>query len=238
MIMSDKTVQYLRDYQAPTFQILATNLTFDIQHDATLVTNVMLIKRVDPTAKTSLVLDGQAQTLIEVKCNQQVVTDYEVTDVSLTLHNLPAECELTIITRNHPAQNTSLAGLYQSGDLLCTQCESHGFQKITYYLDRPDVLSSFTTTLIADKTDFPVLLSNGDKVNQKQLEDNRHQVTWHDPHLKPCYLFALVAGKLFLNRDHFITQSGRKVALEIYARQADIDKTDHAMQCLKDAMKW
>ena len=236
--MSTKTVHYLKDYQAPEFHILTTHLTFDIQADATTVTNDMQIKRVSAGSQSSLVLDGQAQKLIEVRCNDEIMTDYVLTEHTLTLTDLPDQCHLTIVSQNYPAQNTSLAGLYQSGDLLCTQCESHGFQKITYYLDRPDVLSSFTTTIIADKTYFPVLLSNGDKVSQKQLADNRHQVTWHDPHLKPCYLFALVAGKLFLNRDHFITQSGRKVALEIYARQGDIDKTDHAMQCLKDAMKW
>src|SRR5690606_21797308 len=138
----------------------------------------------------------------------------------------------------HPETNTALEGLYASGDGYCTQCEAEGFRRITWFLDRPDVLARYTTTIEADKERFPTLLANGNPIAAGELPGGRHYVTWEDPHKKPCYLFALVAGDLQYIEEHYRTIEGRDVTLRIYTSAANIDKCDHAMRSLIRAMQW
>jgi aminopeptidase N len=142
--------------------------------------------------------------------------DYSLTVDKLIIHNAPESCVLTIEVLTKPKENTTLDGLYPSGDFLLTQCEAEGFRKITYFPDRPDVMTRFEVTITADAKRYPVLLSNGNAVNSGELEDGRHWVCWNDPHAKPSYLFALVAGDLAYIEDHFITGSGRNVTLRVY----------------------
>ena len=167
--------------------------------------------------------------------------DYQVDDESLTLTNLADEFTLEIVTKIYPHKNKSLEGLYQSSGNFCTQCEAQGFSKITYFLDRPDVMGKYTTTIRADKSKYPVLLSNGNLIDSgdlDELEQNRHFAVWEDPFKKPAYLFALVAGDLEHVTDVFITASGKHVKLEIYTEKHNMDKCEHAMQSLKHAMRW
>jgi aminopeptidase N len=180
----------------------------------------------------SLALNGVELELISILLDGDK-PDYELTDEELQLHNLPDEFILEIVNRIHPETNTSLNGLYQSSGNFCTQCEAHGFRQITYYLDRPDVLSVFTTHITADKDKYPVLLSNGNLI-----DDSGSSVTWHDPTPKPCYLFALVAGDFAVLEDNYITLSGRDVALKIYVEHHNIDKTQFAMTSLKRSFAW
>ena len=155
------------------------------------------------------------------------------------LIELGADAEtIEIITEISPATNTELMGLYESGGILCTQCEAEGFRRITFFPDRPDVLSRYKVRMTADKTRYPVLLANGDPVASGNLRDGRHWAEWHDPFPKPCYLFAMVAGDLVVNRDSFVTRSGKAVELGIWVRDGDLPRTDHAMQSLKAAMAW
>ncbi|HJW28238.1 MAG TPA: aminopeptidase N, partial [Saprospiraceae bacterium] len=163
---------------------------------------------------------------------------YEVDSERLTLFAVPERFELEVLTRIRPQENTSLEGLYQSSGNFCTQCEAEGFRKITYFLDRPDVMAVYTTTLTANKSHYPVLLSNGNLIASGELGDGRHWATWHDPFKKPCYLFALVAGHLQRIEDTFTTRSGRQVALHIYVEPHNIDQCGHAMLSLKKAMTW
>ena len=142
------------------------------------------------------------------------------------------------MTNLEPAQNTSLQGLYQSGEGICTQCEAEGFRQITYMLDRPDVLARYTTKITADKTKYPYLLSNGNRIASGELEDGRHWVEWNDPFPKTSYLFALVAGDFDLLQDTFTTKSGREVALELYVDRGNLDRASWAMESLKKSMKW
>ncbi|MGL4458924.1 MAG: aminopeptidase N, partial [Plesiomonas shigelloides] len=175
---------------------------------------------------------------VSVAVNGQPVTDYQQDSHSLTINGLPAECELTIITRFSPAKNTALSGLYQSGEALCTQCEAEGFRRITYFLDRPDVLARYQTKITADKARYPYLLSNGNRVASGELADGRHWMQWSDPFPKPSYLFALVAGDFDVLRDTFTTRSGRDVALELYVDRGNLDRADWAMESLKQSMRW
>ena len=164
--------------------------------------------------------------------------EYEMDTQSLTLHGLPASCVISICTLINPQANTALEGLYRSSGNFCTQCEAEGFRKITYYLDRPDVLTVFDVTIEADAEEYPVMLSNGNLVETTLLDDGRHRVKWHDPHPKPCYLFALVAGQLAVIEDHFKTVSGRQVLLQIYVQQHNIQYCDYAMAALRRSMRW
>ena len=232
---------YLKDYTPPTHLIDKTFLTFELDPVKTTVRSKLEIRQnPEATASASLRLHGQELTLKEVKLNGSVInaSDYTVDDESLELHNVPAAFTLEIVTEIAPEKNTSLEGLYKSRTMYCTQCEAEGFRKITYYLDRPDVLSEFTTTIIADQKRFPVLLSNGNCIDSQNLADGLHSVSWHDPFRKPAYLFALVAGDLSVVEDSFTTCSNREVALKIFVEPKDLDKCDHAMQSLKNSMKW
>ncbi|MBV4457988.1 aminopeptidase N [Pseudomonas sp. COR58] len=233
---------YLKDYQAPEYLIDETHLTFELFEDHSLV-HAQLVMRRNPARGPGLpplVLDGQQLELLSVTLADRELgaADYQLSDSHLTLH--PASETFTVDTsvRIHPESNTALEGLYKSGRMFCTQCEAEGFRKITYYLDRPDVMSKFTTTVVAEQHSYPVLLSNGNPVASGPGEDGRHWATWEDPFMKPAYLFALVAGDLWCVEDSFTTMSQRTVALRIYVEPENIDKCQHAMNSLKKSMRW
>lgn len=235
--MEAKTV-YLKDYQAPHFEVISIHLTFDIQDlDKVVVIQESHLKRVGPG---HLQLNGEGLNLHRLLLNGQAVqpSDYQIHHDVLTLLNCPDDFHLLIETSLNPQANTALSGLYASRTMLCTQCEAEGFRRITYYLDRPDVLTTFTTKIIASKKDFPLLLSNGNKIDEGDLEFNRHYVVWHDPFLKPCYLFALVAGDLAHISDEFVTMSERRVGLDIFVEHGDENYCAFAMQAMKNAMRW
>ncbi len=231
----------LKDYTPPAYLVDSVSMRFDLDEVATVVHSRMrLYANPDAAAGQALRLEGQELSLLAVRLNGRELDacDYQVDDESLTLTSPPAEFELEIVTRIDPTANTALEGLYTSGGNFCSQCEAEGFRKITYYPDRPDVMTVFTTTIVADKAKYPVLLSNGNPIERGGLDDGRHYVTWHDPFPKPCYLFALVAGNLACIEDRFTTLSGREVLLQIYVQHGNEDKTAHAMTSLKKAMAW
>ena len=234
--MQQNTVHYLKDYRAPDFLVHQTDLTFEIYDDYTLVKSRLLVE--PQQTGVPLVLDGSADLLV-LKINGEERADYCLQGERLSIENMPAEVfSLEVETRLKPHENKSLMGLYESGGNFYTQCEPEGFRKITFYPDRPDVMSKFTTTIIADKKRFPVLLSNGNKVDGGALEGGRHWAKWVDPYKKPSYLFALVAGDLALTRDTFVTAGGREVSIEFYTRAEDAGKVGFAVESLKHAMKW
>ena len=233
---------YLKDYQAPEYLIDETHLTFELFDDHSLV-HAQLVMRRNPARGAGLpplVLDGQLLELLSVKLADVDLTssDYELTPDSLTVQPTSETFTLDTSVKIHPETNTALEGLYKSSGMFCTQCEAEGFRKITYYLDRPDVMSTFTTTVIASKQDFPILLSNGNPIEAGPSENGRHWITWEDPFKKPAYLFALVAGDLWCIEDTFVTMTERKVTLRIYVEQENIDKCQHAMDSLKKSMRW
>ncbi|MDH0732104.1 aminopeptidase N [Pseudomonas sichuanensis] len=235
-------VIYLKDYQAPEYLIDETHLTFELFEDHTLV-HAQLVMRRNPERGAGLpplVLDGQQLELLRASLDDQELQagDYQLDDSSLTLQPKTECFTLDTSVKIHPESNTALEGLYKSGKMFCTQCEAEGFRKITYYLDRPDVMSTFTTTVIAEQHRYPVLLSNGNPIGSGPAEDGRHWATWEDPFKKPAYLFALVAGDLWCKEDTFVRQSGRDVTLRIYVEPENLDKCDHAMVSLKKSMRW
>lgn len=236
-MQTEPQAKYRKDYRAPDYTITDVALDFDLSADDTVVTAVSHLVRQSEHAQP-LVLNGEGLTLVSVAVNGQPVTDYQQDSHSLTINGLPAECELTIITRFSPAKNTALSGLYQSSEALCTQCEAEGFRRITYFLDRPDVLARYQTKITADKARYPYLLSNGNRVASGELADGRHWMQWSDPFPKPSYLFALVAGDFDVLRDTFTTRSGRDVALELYVDRGNLDRADWAMESLKQSMRW
>ena len=228
---------YLKDYQPAPFKIDSIDLHFNLGEEQTVVTSTLQIHRISSGV---LRLDGQELELLSIKLNGTELPNdrYTVEPESLTIAELPDNFELQIQTLIRPQLNTSLEGLYKSSGNYCTQCEAEGFRKITYYYDRPDVMSLFTTTIEADKARYPVLLSNGNPIERGDLNDARHWVKWQDPFKKPCYLFALVAGRLECIADTFTTMSGREVKLEIFVESHNIDKCDHAMASLQRSMQW
>lgn len=233
---------HLKDYRAPDYLIDETHLTFELFEDHTLV-HAQLVMRRNPAAGDGLpplVLDGQQLELLDLHLDDVPLAagDYQLTDSHLSLQPTQARFVIDSTVRIHPESNTALEGLYKSGGMFCTQCEAEGFRKITFYLDRPDVMSVFTTTLSADKQAYPILLSNGNPIASGEEEDGRHWATWQDPFKKPAYLFALVAGDLWCIEDSFRTLSGRDVALRIYVEPENIGKLQHAMDSLKKSMKW
>lgn len=234
---------YLKDYQPPEYLIDAVDLFFELDAEATRVTSRLKL-RYNPAVedwKPSLALDGEQLAFESAKLNGRVLAEaeYSVSESGLVIHAVPDRpFELEIVNRINPEANTALEGLYLSKGMFCTQCEPHGFRRITYYIDRPDVMSLFTTTVVADQSRYPVLLSNGNPVARGELKNGRHWVRWEDPFRKPSYLFALVAGQLACLEDRFVTASGREIALHIYVEPHDLDKCDHAMQSLKHAMRW
>ncbi|MFC1747438.1 aminopeptidase N [Pseudomonadota bacterium] len=241
--MSNETPKtiYLKDYIPPPFLVDELKLQFELGETSTVVTSLLKMRRDSDTAfDVPLVLDGQELQLAWVKVNGEtlIADEYDTNEDTLTLFHVPDVFELEIQTHIKPQENTSLEGLYKSSGNFCTQCEAEGFRKITYYYDRPDVMTLFTTTIIADKKKYPVMLSNGNLVEKVDLDDGRHKATWHDPFKKPCYLFALVAGQLECIEDSFTTMSGREVALQIFVEKHNVDKCEHAMISLKKSMTW
>ncbi|MFA6600199.1 MAG: aminopeptidase N [Candidatus Omnitrophota bacterium] len=248
---------YLKDYRPPDYRIRETVLHVDLYEDRAVVKGALRIEagRVGTMAAGELpplVLDGEGLKLLEVKLGGRLLApdEYEVTKTQLVLsgalvqktradgQGLPASFVVETSVEIEPQKNTALEGLYKSGPIFCTQNEPEGFRKITYYVDRPDVMSKFTTTITADKKKYPVLLSNGNLIASADLDDGRHFVTWQDPFPKPSYLFAMVAGDLGRVEDYFVTKSGCRVTLRIYVDKGNEPKCRYAMESLKKAMKW
>ena len=233
-----KTI-YRKDYKTPDFLIDSVDLAFDIYDGRTRVASKLDIKR-NGTNQAPLVLDGESLEIISLSINGRALSadEYRYANGKLTIENVPNqvcfEAEVDIV----PEENTSLEGLYRSRTMYCTQCEAEGYRKITFGLDRPDVLSTYTVSLTADKDTCPVLLSNGNEVSRGTANNNRHTVVWHDPHPKPSYLFAIVAGDLELVSDTFETVSGKTVDLRIWVEAKDIGYCEHAMTSLKASMRW
>ncbi len=238
-----KTI-YLNEYTVPEYLIDNVELNFILDEQKTRVVSTLTVQA-NPNSQVqnaALVLQGEGLELVSVAIDGVALTasEYKQDNESLSLTKVPQSQVFIVSIENiiNPAANTALEGLYLSSTMLCTQCEAEGFRKITYFLDRPDVMCTFKTTLVGDKDKYPVLLSNGNKVAEGQLQNNRHWVTWEDPFKKPCYLFALVAGQLECIEDSFTTMSGRDISLQIFVESHDIDKCDHAMQSLKNSMAW
>ncbi|MGQ4275894.1 aminopeptidase N [Pseudidiomarina sp. E22-M8] len=235
--MSKKLAKYRSDYRAPAFTIENVHLNIDLDDHATRVRSQLQLKRQAPGA---LELDGEHLELITLAVDGVLrsADSYEVTDKQLILTEIPDEFTLDIVTQIDPSANSALEGLYKSGGAFCTQCEAEGFRRITYYLDRPDVLAVFTTTLSADSEHFPFLLSNGNLIDEGKQDNGRHYATWHDPHPKPAYLFALVAGDFDRLEDHYHTLEGRDVRLELFVDKGNLSRANYAMESLKRAMQW
>ncbi|QDP01162.1 aminopeptidase N [Thalassotalea sp. PS06] len=239
--MTDFTPIYLKDYQQSAYRIPTVNLHIELDDERTLVRNIMTIEKADSSAAPDpLVLDGHHMELVSVKIDEQLLSDadYQLTDETLTISKVPEAFTLIIETIINPKANTALEGIYKSGGAFCSQCEAEGFRRISYFLDRPDVMSVYTTTIVADKSQYPYLLANGNCIERKDLGNDQHQVTWHDPFHKPCYLFALVAGDFDLLADTFTTKSGRVVDLQLFVDKGNLFKSHYAMQALKDSMAW
>lgn len=230
-------IKYRHDYRAPDYTITDIDLTFELDESTTRVTAVSQVKR-QGDSQAELRLDGEDLTLISLEVDGQAWTAWREEAGCLVLSQLPNSFTLKIVNDIHPDRNSALEGLYKSGEALCTQCEAEGFRHITWYLDRPDVLARFTTTVIADGSRYPFLLSNGNRIDSGQDDKGRNWVKWQDPFPKPCYLFALVAGDFDVLRDSFTTRSGRNVALEIFVDRGNLDRADWAMTSLKNSMKW
>ena len=227
-------------YTAPAFWIDTVDLTFDLDPTKTRVLNKMRLRRNPDVAAQPLRLDGEELNLARVLVNGGG-TSFKMDGEVLVLENLPEGPEafdLEIFTTCNPEKNTQLSGLYVSQGTFFTQCEAEGFRRITYFLDRPDVMASYTVTLRADKAKYPVLLSNGNLVEQGNLEDGRHFAKWVDPHKKPCYLFALVAGQLVAREQRITSRSGTEHLLQVFVRPGDLDKTEHAMNSLMASVAW
>ncbi len=242
MSQANPQTTYLKDYRPPAFLIERVALTVELGEEESRVRARLELRR-NPGSEEQdapLRLHGEELKLLSLALDGRVLSgeEYEVDGEGLTIPRVPEQFVLESEVAIYPQNNTALEGLYQSGAMFCTQCEAEGFRKITWFLDRPDVMSRFTTTIIADRARYPVLLSNGNPVEEQDLGDGRHRVTWEDPFPKPCYLFALVAGDLRDIRDRYTTASGREVDLRIYVEPENIDKCDHAMASLKHAMAW
>jgi aminopeptidase N len=234
------TVIYRSEYTAPAYWIDTVDLSFDLDPAKTRVLNRMRVRRNPDVPAQPLRLDGEELNLARVLVNGQG-TSFKMEGQQLVLENLPEgqdAFDLEIFTTCIPAKNTKLMGLYVSNDSFFTQCEAEGFRRITYFLDRPDVMASYTVTLRADKARYPVLLSNGNLVEQGNLEDGRHFARWVDPHRKPSYLFALVAGRLVCREQRITSRAGKDHLLQVYVRAGDLDKTEHAMNSLMASVAW
>lgn len=232
----------LSEYTAPAYSIINTKLHFLLNETNTMVTSLIHFKKNDTTGlqNNDLTLNGVNLKLITLKINGNALQnkDYKIENEFLTLFNPPSEFEFEALVEINPQANKSCEGLYLSNGIFATQCEAESFRKITYFLDRPDVMTSYTVTLQADKTKYPLLLSNGDCIAKKDLDNNQHMATWKDPFKKPSYLFALVAGDLGVVEDQFITRSGKKVKLEVFASYGKQNRCLFAMEALKKSMKW
>jgi aminopeptidase N len=237
---NDKTI-YRNQYQVYPWNLEGAALRFEIGQDATrVISKLQFSSRAPGASGQAIELDGQNMELVSVALNGRLLQDgdYAVSDEKLVIHAAPEQAELDIEVLIKPHENTALEGLYPSSDFLLTQCEAEGFRKITYFPDRPDVMTRYDVTLVADRERYPVLLSNGNAVDAGELDDGRHWVRWNDPFAKPCYLFALVAGDLACIEDQFTTRSGREVTLRVYVEHENVDRCEHAMESLVHSMKW
>jgi aminopeptidase N len=240
--MKKPTETLLRNYTPPAFLVDHVDLNIDIRDDHARVTSHLNIRR-NPAHKKKnapLILDGEHQRILGVVLNGHLLSSkqYQLTPHTLTIHNVPPTATLDIASTHNPYTNTSLAGLYAAGPMLNTQCEAEGFRRITYYPDRPDVMAKFRVTITADRAKYPVLLANGNLVSKGTKPNGRHFTVWEDPFPKPCYLFAIVAGKLDKVSDKFVTKSGRKVLIEIYVEPGKGNETVFARTALKKSMRW
>ncbi|XP_040985936.1 puromycin-sensitive aminopeptidase isoform X5 [Juglans microcarpa x Juglans regia] len=231
---------FLKDYKMPDYYFDTVDLKFLLGEEKTIVSSKITVS---PRVEGSypLVLNGHDLKLVSIWINSKELKEgeYQLDSRHLTLPSPPSGAfTLEIVTEIYPQKNTSLEGLYKSSGNFCTQCEAEGFRKITFYQDRPDIMAKYTCRIEAEKSLYPVLLSNGNLIEQGDLEGGRHYALWEDPFKKPCYLFALVAGQLESRDDIFVTRSGRKVSLRIWTPAQDVPKTAHAMYSLKEAMKW
>jgi len=230
---------FLHDYQPPPFTINKVNLHFKLEEEYTTVRAELSLRRCSNSQ--DLILNGGPDLkLLTIALDERPLTaeEYSLEPSQLIIKNPPQEFILQTTVRIKPHENTALEGLYRSNSIFCSQCEAEGFRKITYFLDRPDIMSVYTTTIEAHSSRYPVLLSNGNLIEKGSLDNNRHFARWHDPFPKPCYIFALVAGKLTVLTDSFTTKSGRSVELQIYSEHHNADKCGHAMQALQKAMAW
>lgn len=235
--MQSNVTTYLKNYKPSSFSVSTVNLDFELHDDEVVVRNHMVLKREHPG---DLHLFGDELELMSLEMNEKTMSpeSYRIEKGDLIIPSCPDTLTLTVVTRIYPQKNTQLSGLYRSKNLFCTQCEAEGFRRITFFLDRPDVLATFTTRISADKKKYPVLLSNGNLIDSGPAEDGRHWVVWQDPFKKPAYLFALVAGDLAQVSDQFVTCSGRTIDLRIYVEPGNEDKCAHAMESLKKSMRW
>ena len=227
------------DYCVPDWLVPDVTLDFDLDPALTTVRAKLAVTR-NGGHDRPLRLDGDGLVPLEVKVDGRSLTqaEWHLEAGALILPLLGDAHEVETLVELAPERNSKLMGLYASGGLLCTQCEAEGFRRITFFPDRPDILSRYSVRMAADKACFPILLANGDPVEQGDGEDGRHWAIWNDPYPKPCYLFALVAGDLSCNRDRFVTMSGRDVQLGIWVKDADLPRTTHAMEALKNSMAW
>ncbi len=242
MTLAQPTEIRRADYRAPDYSIETVELDFDLAPEATRVTSRLALCATYDRAGgvRPLLLDGDGLELVSIALDGKALAsgDYTLTATGLTLARPPAVFTLEIETRVNPAANTALSGLYVSNGVFCTQCEAEGFRRITYFLDRPDVMTTYRTTIRAPRATCPVLLSNGNLVEEGELPDGRHMAVWDDPFPKPSYLFALVAGDLAVNEDRFTTRSGREVRLRIFVEHGKEGRTAYAMDALKRSMRW
>jgi aminopeptidase N len=231
---------YLRDYRPPAYRVETLDLHFELDPKRTRVRATLQVQRNGGAGAVPFQLDGHGLHTLSIHLDGEALhADHYLLDAErLEILDPPERFRLETLVEIEPEANTALEGLYVSSGMFCTQCEAEGFRRITWFPDRPDVMARFTTTLVADKAHYPVLLSNGNPVDQGELDDDRHWVKWEDPFPKPAYLFALVAGRLVCQEDRFVTASGREVALRIYVETANAHKCDHALTSLKQAMRW
>ncbi len=239
---SQPTTKYRKDYQPPTHLVDTFDIEFDLAEEHTRVRSRICIRQ-NPASQEEaghLVLNGEGLNLVHVTVDGTILGEdrYEVGQETLTLTGLPAECVLDIEVVIEPQENTCFEGLYRSGPMFLTQCEAEGFRRITYFLDRPDVMARYTTTIHADRDSYPVLLSNGNLVDSGEDENGNHWARWEDPFPKPSYLFALVAGDLHCHPGAFTTSSGREVELRVYVEHQHADKCEHATASLEKSMRW
>ena len=240
---TNSQVIYLKDYQVPVFTIETTDLDIRIGDEYTSVVARLKVKRnlASNNPSSELVLQGGKDIKLQEVMMDGLILDtssYDLEGSVLSVYQCLDTFELTTECLIQPQLNTSLEGLYKSGGMYCTQCEAEGFRNITYYLDRPDALSIFTTRISADKTTYPILLANGNPLEHGDLDNGEHFAVWHDPFPKPAYLFAMVAGDLVRQDDLFTTQSGRQVDLQIFVEAHNSHKCGHALSALKRSMLW
>ena len=230
---------YRHDYQPYAYRVKSTRLCFELDENVTTVVSTLDIERTG-TTPVPLILNGEHLELISIEVNGSPLSenDYRLDTETLTLFPESTSFSLQITNRCKPIDNSSLMGLYVSGKSLFTQCEAEGFRRITWFPDRPDVMSRFTVTLRADAKRYPLLLSNGNLISQTDLANGRHEAVWEDPHPKPCYLFALVAGDFDCRETRIKTAEGREALLQVYCDKGDLGKTAWALQCLERSVRW